>query len=330
MEVSRAVRRRSVSARSLVAIDVAGELDAVDGERGLVEQRVEQAALGRGQQRPGQVLADAGHAQLAAAGAQGEEQAGCAGEVVRAAAGGRVVAPAPFRRGEVVGVELVLGRVGGQHRELAVLGQQEHDLGLQHDGHLVGGGPEQVVDRGDAVQLPGEGVEGRRARRLLARDQRLGAGARGDAAGQGRHGREQDQAGHVLRVADVQGVERVEKEEIVAQDREQGRRQRRAEPPGQGGGQHRHDEDQGDIGEVEQILDQPADAGGHGHHRRGDRDRAAAWAAARVRAAARAWAGRSRRPRAAQDDDVVGTADQVARQRAASASRASPSGARCR
>ncbi len=190
--------------QQLGRVDVAGELDAVDGERGLVEQRVEQAALGRRQQRPGQILPDAGHAELAAAGAQGQEQARCPGQVVRAAAGGRVVAPAPFGRGEVVGVELVLGRVGRQHGELAVLGQQEHDLGLEHDRHLVGGGPEQVVDRRHAGELLGEGVERRGARRLLAGDQRLRAGARGDPAGQHRHDREQDQAGHVLGVADAE------------------------------------------------------------------------------------------------------------------------------
>ena len=147
--------------QELGRIDVAGELDAVDGESGLIQERVEQAAFRRRQERPGQVLAEAGHAQLAAAGAQGQEQARCPRKIVRAAAGGRVVAPAPFRRGEVVVVELVLGRVGGQHGELAVLGQQEHDLGLQHHRHLVGGGPKQVVDRRHAIELLGEGIEGR-------------------------------------------------------------------------------------------------------------------------------------------------------------------------
>ena len=155
------MRRRSVSASSLDRVDVAGELDAIDGEGGLVEQRVEQAALGRGQQRPGQILLDAGHAELATACPQGEEQAGGAGQIVRAAAGGRVVAPAPVGGGEVVGVEPILGRVGRLHGEAALLGQQEHDLGLEHDRDLVGGGPEQVVDHGDRGQLLGEGIEGR-------------------------------------------------------------------------------------------------------------------------------------------------------------------------
>ena len=133
--------------QQLGRVDIAGELHAVDGKGGLVEQRVEQAALGRRQQRPGQILLDAGHAELAAAGPQGEEQAGGAGQIVRAAAGGRVVAPAPIGGGEVVGVEPILGRVGGLHGEAALLGQQEHDLSLEHDRDLIGGGPEQVVDR---------------------------------------------------------------------------------------------------------------------------------------------------------------------------------------
>ena len=70
MEVSRAVRRRSVSASSLVASTSRASWTRSIGKGGLVEQRVEQAALGRGQQRPGQILLDAGHAELAAAGAQ--------------------------------------------------------------------------------------------------------------------------------------------------------------------------------------------------------------------------------------------------------------------
>ena len=110
--------------QELGRIDVVGELDAVDGERGLVQECIEQPALRRSQERPGQVLAEAGHAELAAAGAQRQEQARCSRKIVRAAAGGRVVAPAPFRRGEVVVVELVLGRVGGQTASLPSSGSR--------------------------------------------------------------------------------------------------------------------------------------------------------------------------------------------------------------
>ena len=84
--------------RELGAVDVLDQLDALDRERRLVGQRVEQAALLGRQQRPGPVAVDADHADRAAAGAQRQEQPLGAGQRVGAAAGRRGCAPRPIRR----------------------------------------------------------------------------------------------------------------------------------------------------------------------------------------------------------------------------------------
>ena len=115
-------------------------------------------------------------AELAAAGAQGQEEARRAGQVVRAAAGRRVVAPAPFGGCEVVVVELVLGRVGRHQHQPAVLGQEEHHLGLEHQRHLMRRGPEQIVDRSDTGELLREAVERRGASGCLGGRPRSGHG----------------------------------------------------------------------------------------------------------------------------------------------------------
>ena len=53
IEVSSAARSRSVSAATRASVDVLGERDALDRERGLVGQRIEQPALVGREQRPG-------------------------------------------------------------------------------------------------------------------------------------------------------------------------------------------------------------------------------------------------------------------------------------
>jgi hypothetical protein len=91
----------------------------------------------------------------------------------------------------------------------------------------VGRRPEQVVDRRDARQLLGEGIKSRAARGLLPGNQRLRPRPGCYAAGQDRNGREQDKSGDVLGIADLQGVQRVEKKEIVAENRQDRRREPR-------------------------------------------------------------------------------------------------------
>ena len=84
--------------RALGAVHVLDQVDALDGERRLVGQRVEQTALVGGQQRARLVAVDADDADRAAAGAHRQEQALGAGQRVGTAPGRRDRSARPISR----------------------------------------------------------------------------------------------------------------------------------------------------------------------------------------------------------------------------------------
>ena len=144
------------------ALDAVHFLDqphALDRERALIAQRVEQPPLVGREQRARLVAVDAHHADGAAAGMHRQEQALGAGQRVGAAAGGAVVFPGPFRRREIGLVEDVFRRIAGLHRDRAVLGQQQHDPHFQHQRGLIGRRPQHVVERSGAGKLAAERIE---------------------------------------------------------------------------------------------------------------------------------------------------------------------------
>ena len=116
IEVSSAERSRSASTVRL-ARRVLDQMDALDRQRRLVDQRVEQAPLVGREQRAGLVAVDADDADGAAAGAHRQEQPLGAGQRIGAAPGGAVVLPGPFGGGEIGLVERVLGRIAGLDRD---------------------------------------------------------------------------------------------------------------------------------------------------------------------------------------------------------------------
>ena len=114
------------------ALDVLHQVDPLDGDSRLVGERVEQAALLGGEQRTRALGVEADDADGAASGAERHEEAAGAGQVVGAAAGGPVGLEAPLRGGDVGGLERVLGRVAGAHRDRAVrVGQEQHHLHVE-------------------------------------------------------------------------------------------------------------------------------------------------------------------------------------------------------
>ena len=145
--------------RAFRPVHVLDQMHALDGERALIDQGVEQAALVGREQRAGLVAVDADDADRAAAGAHGQEQAFGARQRVRAAAGSAVVLPRPFRGREIRLVEHVLRRIAGLDGDRAVLRQQQHDPHLQHQRGLIGRRPQHVVERADAGQLAAERIE---------------------------------------------------------------------------------------------------------------------------------------------------------------------------
>ena len=104
--------------RALDTVHVLDQQHALDGERALVDQRIEQAALVRRQQRAGLVVVDADDADRATPGTHRQEQAFGAGQRVGAAAGRAIIAPGPVGGRQIGLVEFVLRRIAG-HRPSA-------------------------------------------------------------------------------------------------------------------------------------------------------------------------------------------------------------------
>ncbi len=168
--------------RALRPLQVLDQTDALDRERALIDQRIEQAPLIGGEQRSRLVAVDADDADGAAAGSHRQEQTLGARQRVRAAPGRAVVLPGPVRGGEIGLVERILRRIAGLHGDRAVLRQQQHDAHLEHQGGLIGRRPKHVVERADAGELAAECVEQLDRADALVRGDRLRAPARGDIA----------------------------------------------------------------------------------------------------------------------------------------------------
>ena len=212
---------------ALDAVHVLDQMDALDRERALVDQRIEQAPLVGRQQRARLVAVDADDADRAAAGAHRQEQPLGAGQRIGAAPGRPIVLPGPFGRGEIGLVEHVLRRIAGLHRDRAVLRQQQHDAHLQHQRGLIGGRPQHVVERADAGELAAERIERLGRARARHRGDRLRAHARRDVGDDDRHDDEEDERRDVGRIGDREGVDRRQEEEIVAERRRDAGDQRR-------------------------------------------------------------------------------------------------------
>ena len=139
-EVSRAERSRSRSALRRASSMSSARVQALDGDRRLVDQRIEQPALGGVSSAPFLRRQDADHADRRAAGADRHEQPARAGQGVGAAAGRVVVLPGPARRGEV-GIARARSSGGkaarGTSGPSSGFGHQDDDLGVQQAGELV-------------------------------------------------------------------------------------------------------------------------------------------------------------------------------------------------
>jgi hypothetical protein len=118
-------------------VDIGNELDALDRQRRLIGERVEQPLLLRRQQRPvAAVAVEADHADGGAAGSQRHIEPLGAGQRVGAAAGGMIVLPGPAGGGDIGIVQRIVRRIAGLDGDRAFFRQQQHDADLQHRGEL--------------------------------------------------------------------------------------------------------------------------------------------------------------------------------------------------
>ncbi len=304
---------------ALDAIHILDQAHALDGERALVHQRVEEAPLVGGEQRARLVAVDADDADGAAPGMHRQEQALGAGQRVGAAAGGAVVLPGPFRRGEVGVVERVFRRIARLHRDGAVARQQQHDAHFQHQRGLIGGRPQHVVERAGAGELAAEGVKRFDGAHAGLRRHRLHAAARGDVGDDDGDEGEQSEGRDIVRIGDGERVDRRQKEKVVGQRRHDAGEQRRPEPEAHGNADDGGEEDQIDVLDADPNVDQfaAAERDRHRHQRQHIGARVVRFdplrsvdGLFRQRAAGKLVAGDD------MDADIAGTAHQVVHHRA--------------
>ena len=240
---------------ALRPVHVLDEMDALDRERALVDQRVEQPALVGREQGARLVAVDPDDADRPAAGPHRQEQPLGARQRVGAAAGIAVVLPGPFGRGDVGFAQHVLGRVSGLDDDGALLGQQDHHPHLEHQRDLVGGRPQHVVERADAGELAAEGVERIGGARPRHRRGGLDAHPCGDVRNERRHDDEEHEGRDIGRIGDREGVDRRQEEEIVAERGDHAREQRRIEAVAHRDGDDRREEHEVDVLDAEIGLD---------------------------------------------------------------------------
>ena len=239
-------------------VDLLRQADALDRHCGLVEQRVEETAFVGGEQRPWSLPVEADDADAAEAGPDRQEQAFAPGKRFGASTGRAVVGPAPVCCGEVGSIELVLRRVANPHFQPTLLLQEQHHVELQHRGDLKRRRPEQIIQAGDAGDLPAEGIERLGGAGPQPDRDRLVAHPPREVARHQRRGKEEGKRHHVLGVGNGEGVQRRQEEEVVGEYAHEGSENGRPQAVAPRDQDHRHEEDQIDVLDADDGLERQA------------------------------------------------------------------------
>ena len=219
-------------------------MDALDCKCSLIDERIEQAALVRGQKRAGLVAVDANHADGAPSGAHRQKEPLCSRKRVGAATRRPIVLPCPSRRGEISLIEKVLGGVSGLDLDGAVVGKQQDDADFQHERDLIGRGPEHVIECAHSGKLAAEHIKRLGSACPAHRGQSEAARPRRDIGHDDGHDGEEQDRHHVARVGDREGVIRFGEEEIVAERRRHAGEQRGPQAEAHGDADNRGQEDE--------------------------------------------------------------------------------------
>ena len=256
IEVSSAARSRSVSAVRSTAVHVLDEADALDGERGLVHQRVEQAALVGGQQRARACRCRCRRrrwrrGRCASAGTAAWRRAACRSRGRRRGRSPRSISPRrdrprracpPADSRPCTAIE-------------PLLRQQQHDAHFEHQRDLIGGRPQHVVERAGAGELAAEGIERRRRRgRGLAPPRSACGFAPRDCETMTATMVNSAKAAMLCGSAIVKRVDRRQEEEIIGERRDDAGKQRRQQAEAHGDADDRGEEHQIDVLDADPII----------------------------------------------------------------------------
>ncbi len=195
-------------------------MDAGQREPGLIDECREQAALVGTDRIAAVVAAEAEHGARRTGGGDGHEQPIGGGQRVGPAAGGQAAIERPVAGGERDGVDVLVGRDGGDDRQRPVAArqiggarvEQRRRLARQRLGQrdLVGGSGQRPGKTGQRRILPRRG----RGQRALRPDPRR------ELAGDDRDAEQDDDRHEVLRIGDGEGIDRRQEEEVIRQRRQ--------------------------------------------------------------------------------------------------------------
>ena len=204
---------------------------ALDRDRGLARDRLEELALvERAAALRGAARAQREHADHAARGVERHVEPVAAGQRVGAGTRRLVVLPHPGGGRDLGRAELEVlrggSRAGRAARRPAAGARRRRRTARRCGSPTTAAGRRRPALRRSA----GEGVERRGARLALPRRLRLVARARRQVAGQHRDDQEDEQQDDVLRLGDGEREERLDEEEVVDEQAQHRRHDRRAEP----------------------------------------------------------------------------------------------------
>ena len=132
--------------RQSCPVDVAGEMDSLDGKRRLIAERLQQAPLIGAEQRTLPLGLEADDRDHAAAGMHGKEEPAGPGMRLAVTARGAVVGPAPAGGGEIGFAQEVCRGMRRREDQFALPRQQQDDSNIEHQGDVIAGRPDQILE----------------------------------------------------------------------------------------------------------------------------------------------------------------------------------------
>ena len=138
-------------------------------------------------------------------------------------------------------------------------GKEHHNVDLQHRGDLVQRRIEEIVQRGDASDLPGVRVERFSRSGAASRGEHLAPHAGCEVAADDRHDEKKGECRDVRRLGNGESVKRRQKEEIIGKRSQDAREKRREQTIGNRDAENRADENQIDRLDTEKRHDKLPD-----------------------------------------------------------------------
>ena len=204
------------------------ELRALDGDGGLVDERRERPVVLGGKIVVRLAGLDADHAEDAARGAKRAELELRVRQGGGAPAGEFAARRRPARRRPFARPERILRRKGGAELELLLLAEKHEGAAIHRLRHMRHHHPEHVVELGDRRELARKIIKRLRGDDAPRGRIRLLAHAPGEPAGEHGDEKEDEQREELVRLGDGEGVDRLDEEEIIGEEGEHRREDRRA------------------------------------------------------------------------------------------------------